>query len=128
MAITKTPTTLVNNQTIAAGSSYTSTVILDLAGAIDFSLGYKMSFNASSPSGATIYLFADPTGANASFAPGSYDDPADSIDVAVDAGHTVNGLGQISRSGRYVTVKVVNNSSGYSITGVSVYGIVQAQS
>lgn len=128
MAISKTPTTLVSNQTIVASGSYSSTVLIDLSGAIDFFIGYSMAFNASSVAGARIELFADPTGANASYTIGAYDDAMDSYDIAVDAGHTAKGGAQFNRSAKYVTVKVTNLSSSQSITACYVYGIVQAQS
>ena len=128
MALTKTPTTLVNNQTIAANSTYSSTVVIDLSGAIDFYIGYSMSFNASSIAGAKIELFADPTGANASYTISAYDDAVDSYDIAVDAGHTAKGGAPFNRSAKYATVKVTNLSTTQSITACYVYGIVQAQS
>lgn len=126
MAITKTPTTLINNVTVAAGGSSDSTNSLDLSAAIDFSIGYSLAFNASAgTNGARIELYGDPTAANSSFSIGSYDDVIDSWDIAGDAGHTVNGVIPMQKCGKYVKVRIVNLSSSYTITGCSLYGIVQ---
>jgi hypothetical protein len=128
MALAKTPQTLISNTTITTSTPAVSALSVDLSGAIDFAIGYTISFSASAISTgyARIELYADPTGANPSFSIGSYDDPVDSYDIQVDAGRTVNGVVQMNRSGKYAKVRVVN-SSGQSITGVNIYAIVQAQ-
>jgi hypothetical protein len=126
MAITKTPTTLVSNQTVSAGGTYTSGTI-DLTSCIDFAIGYTMAFAGSAALGARVEIFADPTGANSGFSVGTYDDHVDSYDIAVDAGHTVNGLAQFNRSAKYIKIRLTNLSGSVSITGVYLYAIVQAQ-
>jgi len=128
MALVKTPTTLISNATLTTSGTNTSASSLDLSGATDFAIGFQATFNASAASGIRIELFADPAAAYPSFAVGSYDDPVDSYDIAVDAGHIVKGVLQFNRSAKYVKVKVTNLSSTYTVTGVYIYGIVQAQS
>lgn len=126
MALTKNPQTLISNVTIASGSSNTSSGSVDLSGAIDFAIGYTMTFNSSATGGARIELYADPTSANPSFTVGTYDDPFDTADIERDNGHTVSGMVIMNRSAKYVKAKVVN-SSGQSLTGVSIYATVQTQ-
>jgi len=128
MALAKTPQTLISNATITTSTPAVSANSVNLSGAIDFSIGFSMAFSASATTTGyvRIELYADPTGANAAFSIGANDVAVDSYDIAVAAGKTISGLVQMNRAGKYVKVKVVN-ASGQSITGVSIYAIVQAQ-
>jgi len=125
MALSKTPTQILNNVTIAANGTSSESTGVDLNDAVDFGIGYQMTFNASATKGARIDLYADPSGASQSFTIGSYADPCDSGDVQVDAGHQVQGFIQMQRAARYVKCKVVNLDTSYSITGCSLWSIVQ---
>ena len=73
MALGKTPTTLVSNQTITAGGTYVSPSSLDLSGAISLEIGFKGTFDASTNAGARVEIFSDITGANSSFTVGTND-------------------------------------------------------
>lgn len=125
MALSKTPTLILDNVTIAANSASAASTGVDLNDAVDFGIGYQMTFNASATKGARIDLFADPAGASVSFTVGTYADACDAGDVQVDAGHQVQGFIQLQRAARYVKAKVVNLDTGQSITGCSLWAIVQ---
>jgi hypothetical protein len=126
MALTKTPTIWISNVTVAANNKQDSGGGLDLSTAVDFAVGYTMTFNAAATLGARIDLFADPAGASSSFTIGAYDDAIDSGDIAIDAGHTVNGLIQMQRAAKFVKARIVNLDTGQSITAASLWGIIQA--
>lgn len=126
MALTKTPQTMISGATVAAGSSAVSAGSVDLSGSIDFGVGYVLTFNASATGYARLEVYADPTASNPSFSVGSYDDPVDSYDIQVDAGHKVSGVVPFTRAFRYGKLKITN-STGQSLTGVSLYAIVQSQ-
>ncbi len=126
MALSKTVTTVLSNVTAAAGSNSSASSGIDLSTAVDFGIGFKMTFNASATAGATIELYADPTGSNSDFTIGTYDDPADAGDVAVDAGHQVQGFIPLNRAAKYTKARVKNLDGSYSITGIYLYSIVQA--
>ncbi len=125
MALTKTVSTIASNVTVAANTLGAASTGVDLSGAVDFGIGYKMTFNASATLGATIELYADPEGADVDFTVGTYDDPTDAADVAVDAGHQAMGFIPLSRSAKYVKAKVRNLDTGQSITGIYLYATVQ---
>lgn len=125
MALGKTPTLILDNVTIAANTASAASTGVDLGDAVDFGIGYQMTFNASATKGARIDLYADPAGASVSFTVGTYADPCDSGDVQVDAGHQVQGFVQLQRAARYVKAKVVNLDTGQSITGCSLWAQVQ---
>jgi hypothetical protein len=125
MALSKTPTLIMNAVTIAANGVSTESTGVDLNDAVDFGIGYQMTFNASATKGARIDLYADPAGAAQTFSIGTYADPCDSGDVQVDAGHQVQGFIQLQRAARYVKCKVTNLDTGQSITGCSLWSIVQ---
>ena len=125
MALSKTVTPILNSATMAANSSSSASTGVDLSQAVDFGIGYQMTFNASATKGARIDLYADPEGASISFTIGTYADPCDSGDVAVDAGHQVQGFVQMQRAAKYVRAKVTNLDTGQSITGCSLWAIVQ---
>lgn len=124
MALSKTATKIIDNVTVAASSYSSESTGVDLSDAVDYAVGYQMTFNASAVNGARIDLFADSSGASSSFSIGSYDDPVDSGDVAADAGHTVNGVIQLNRSPKYVKIKVYNLDT-VSITACSIWSIPQ---
>lgn len=126
MALSKTPSTLISNQTVTAGNSVSAASSLDLSAAIDFSIGFSLTFGAATTGAARIELYGDPTGANSAFAIGSYDNPVDSYDIPLSASHTVSGVIPFNRSAKYVKARLVNTSN-QSITGAYLYGIVQGQ-
>lgn len=125
MAIATTPTTLINNVTVAASGNQDQATALDVGAGLRLDIGYTMTFNASAAAGARIELYGDPTGANASFSIGTYDNPIDSFEIPVSAGHTVNSVIRLEKAGKYVKARIVNLSSSYSITGASLYGLLQ---
>lgn len=125
MALSKTPTLILDNVTIAANTPSAASTGVDLGDAVDFGIGYQMTINALATKGARIDLFADPAGASVSFTVGTYADACDSGDVQVDAGHQVQGFVQLQRAARYVKAKVVNLDTGQSITACSLWAQVQ---
>jgi hypothetical protein len=84
-----------------------------------------MTFNGAATKGAQILIYADPEGASATFSVGSYDDPCDSADIDVDAGHQVNGFIPVLREPKYIKAVVKNLDTAQSITGISVWSQVQ---
>lgn len=129
MALDKTPTLILNNVTISSGASSNASSGVDLSEAVDFGIGYQLTFNGSVSSGivgAQIELYADPSGTAVEFAVGSYADPCDSGDVMSDPGHQVQGFIPMNRAAKYVKAKV-KNTSGYSITACSLWAQVQTQ-
>ncbi len=125
LALGKAPTLILDNVTIAANTASSASTGVDLGAAVDFGIGYQMTFNASATKGARIDLFADQAGASASFTVGTYADACDSGDVQVDSGHQVQGFIQLQRAARYVKAKVVNLDTGQSITACSLWAQVQ---
>ena len=126
MALSKTVTALVSNQTCPASSSIVSSVSVDLAEAIDLEITSTMTFSSSTNAGARVELYSDPTGANASFSIGARDEPLDAFDVQNAAGYTKNKAEQMKRCSRYAKVKVVNQGN-QAITGITIRAIVQKQ-
>jgi hypothetical protein len=124
MALGKTINPIISNQTVAANSSIPGDGV-DLSSAVDFGIGYQLTFNGSCASGARIDLYADPIGESTSFTIGTYDDPCDSADIEKDPGHTVKGFVQMQRAAKFVKAKIVNLDSTYSITAVSLWAHVQ---
>lgn len=127
MALSKSGTKIIDAVTVAATSYSSESTGVDLSNAVDFAIGYTMTFNASASLGARIDVFADPTAASSSFTIGSYDNPLDSADIvptSTQKGHVVSGVVQMNRSAKYVKVKVYN-LDGYSITSCSVWSIPQ---
>jgi len=125
MALSKTPTQIISNITVSANTASTASTGVDLNNAIDFGIGFQMTFNASATKGARIDLYADPAGASVSFTIGSYAAPCDSGDVQLSAGHQVQGFIQMQRAARYVKAKIVNLDTGQSITAASLWAHVQ---
>lgn len=125
MALNKTATNVLNAVTVAATSYSSASSGIDLSDAVDFAIGYQMTFGAGATLGARIDLFGDPEGNTLDFTVGSYADPVDSADIAADAGHTVQGVVQLNRSPKYVKAKVYNLDS-ISITACSLWAIPQA--
>lgn len=124
MAITKSATKIIDNQTAAASGSVDSSGI-DLSNAIDLAIGFEVTFNASATDGARIELYGDFSGASASFIIGANQKPTDEYDVAVSAGNTVSGVIPMIRSPKYAKIRVVNEDGSYSITGISVWSQIQ---
>lgn len=126
MALSKTVTTMISNQTIPANGSIVSTNSIDLSAAIDFEIGSIMKFNSSSNAGARVELYSDPSGANVNFSVGVNDEPLDAFDVSLKAGYTKSKSEQMKRCSKYAKVKVVNLGN-QSITGVYIRAIIQTQ-
>lgn len=124
MAITKSATNIIDNQTAAASGSVESTGI-DLSNAIDLAIGFELTFDASATGGARIELYADPEGASATFTIGANQEPTDEHDVPVSTGNTIEGVVPMVRSPKYCKIRVVNRDADYSITGISVWAQVQ---
>ena len=124
MALDKTATNILNAVTVAATSYSSASSGVDLSNAVDFAIGYQMTFAAGATLGARVDLFGDPRGATLDFTIGTYADAVDSADVAADAGHTVQGIVQLNRSPKYVKAKVYNLDS-VSITACSLWAIPQ---
>lgn len=124
MAITKSATKIIDNQSAAASGSVDSSGI-DLSNAIDFAIGFEMTFNASATEGARIELYGDPEGAAASFTIGSNQEATDEYDIAVSAGNTVSGVIQMTKSMKYAKARVVNEDGSQSITAISVWAQIQ---
>jgi hypothetical protein len=124
MALDKTATLILDSVTVAGSANSVASTYVDLSTAVDFCIGYTMTFGAGATLGAVIDLFADPTGTTPDFTIGAYDDPVDSGDIAADASHTVNGTVQLNRSPKYVKARVRNLDSA-SITACSLYATPQ---
>lgn|GEM_PF-858237 len=125
MALSKTVTAIISNQTISAASSSPSTGI-DLSGSVDFGIGYQLTFSGTATLGARIDLYADPGGNSITFTVGTHADPCDAGDVALDAGSQVQGFFQMQRAAKYVKAVIVNLDTGQSITAASLWAIVQS--
>lgn len=125
MALSKTISTILSNGTAAASGNSAASSYVDLSTAVDFGIGYKMTFHGSASLGAIIELYADPTGGTADFTIGTYADPCDAGDVAVDAGHAVEGFIPLNRAAKYTKARVHNNDTGQSITAIYLYAHVQ---
>lgn len=126
MVLSKTPTTMISNQTIIAGGSYTSPASLDLSGAISLEVSFVGTFNAAATAGAKVEMFSDPTSANSNFSVGSKDEPIDAMDIAAAAGYSKSKPAEFKCCSRYVKFKVTNPGT-QSITGVYVYALPQTQ-
>jgi hypothetical protein len=124
MALGKTATNVLNAVTVSATANSTASSGIDLSSAVDFALGYQMTFNAAATLGARIDLFGDPAGATLDFTIGTYADAVDSADITPDAGHQVQGVVQLNRSAKYVKARVYNLDS-VSITACSLWAIPQ---
>jgi hypothetical protein len=125
MALSKTPTRVIDNQTIGNNNKVDQATGTDLTAAINLKVGYSMTFNASATAGAKVELYADPADASASFSIGTYDVPIDAEDIARSVGHTVNGSVQMNWSAKFVKVRLVNLDPTYSITAASAWITVQ---
>lgn len=124
MALGKTATLISDAITVSATSYGAASSGVDLSSAVDFAIGYQMTFNAAATLGARIDLFGDPTGGTLDFTIGTYADAVDSADIAADGGHQVQGVVQLNRSAKYVKAKVYNLDS-VSITSCSLWAIPQ---
>ncbi len=125
MALSKESILILNGAAIAANSESTESTGVDLSNAVDFGIGYQMTFSGTATKGARIDLYADPAGASISFTIGAYASPCDSGDVQVKAGKTVQSFFQMQRAAKFVRAKVVNLDTGQSITGCSLWATVQ---
>lgn len=125
MALTKTVTSLISNETIAAGSSIVSTDSINLSEAVDFGIGVKATPNGSATSGVTVELIADPRSIDPNFAVNDYFTPVDAGDVDLYAGHVCQAFFPMNRSAKYVKVRIKNNDATYSVTAVYAYALVQ---
>lgn len=125
MALSKTIATILSNGSAAASGSSAASSGINLDTAVDFGIGYKMTFHGSATAGATIELYADPTGATLDFTIGTYADPCDAGDVAVDAGRAVEGFIPLNRAAKYTKARVKNLDTAQSITAIYLYSHIQ---
>lgn len=125
MALSKTVTKVIDNQTISAYSYISQATGTDLSSAINLVVSFTVTFNASANSGARIEIYADPAGASAAFTVGTYDVAMDSGDVAISKGHTVSGSFQMNWGAKFIKVRMINLDTGYSITVASAWVTVQ---
>lgn len=125
MALSKESILILNGAAIAANSESPDSTGVDLSNAVDFGIGYQMTFSGQATKGARIDLYADPAGASISFTIGSYANPCDSGDVQINAGKTVQGFIQMQRAAKFVRAKVVNLDPGLSISGCSLWAQIQ---
>jgi len=129
MALVKTSTLIFDAITVS-GNSYSdeSASVVDLTDAVDFAVGYRLTFDAASTSaGVSIYMYSDPSASDAEYDAGTYDIPADKCDIdgsGTNRGHTVASTYRMDHSGKYVKFKVRNHDA-VSITNMSVWAIVQ---
>lgn len=124
MALSKTATNILDAVTVSASSYSAASSGVDLSDAVDFAIGYQMTFNAAAVNGARIDLFGDPEGATLDFTIGTYADAVDSADIGADAGHQVQGIVQLNRSPKYAKARVFNLDT-VSITACSLWSIPQ---
>lgn len=124
MALNKIGTKILDAVTVAAASYSAASSGVDLSDAVDFAIGYQMTFGTGATLGARIDLFGDPAAGTLDFTIGAYDDPVDSGDVAADATRTVSSVIQLNRSPKYVKAKVYNLDS-VAITACSLWAIPQ---
>ena len=127
MALTKTVTAFSNisGATIAAGGSLVSDDSIDLSKAIDFGIGVKATFNSSATQSITVELLADPRSIDPSFPTSDYFTPVDAGDVDLYPAHIGQAFFPFNRSAKYVKIRIKNNDTSYSVTGVYAYATVQ---
>lgn len=124
MALDKIGTKVLDNVTVAAQSySATASSYFDLSDAVDFAVGYEVTFNSAASLGIRIDLFAEKAFTTPDFTIGSYDNPVDSIDVVPNLnqkGHVVAGVVQMNRCPKYGKLKIYNYDS-VSVTACSLW-------
>lgn len=124
MALTKTVTKVVDNQTVNASSSLdlaNSTAIgpTDTDTVINLAIECTVTYNASATLGCTVKIYASYDGTN-------YDtDPYDQFDMPFAANTTKSQTFAVNPAPRYLKVGVTNNSTGYSITAFSAWAHTQ---
>lgn len=121
MGLGKTYTKVLDNKTAAASSStaLADCTAEDLSAALQCAIEVDMTFNASATQGATIKVFASGDGTN--FDTVEYATQS----VSVSAGSSIQVTFPINPAVKYFKVQVTNLDTSYSITGISVWTIVQ---
>jgi len=121
MGLGKTYTKLLDNKTAAASGSTTlnDCTTEDLSAALQCAIEVDMTFNASATAGATVKVFASGDGTN--FDTVEYATQS----VSVSAGNSVQVTFPINPAVKYFKVQVTNLDTTYSLTGISVWSIVQ---
>ena len=124
MALSKTVTTIVTNQTVAAEeeTSLANCTELDLDAAVQVEVEVLVTYNATATAGATARVWM-------AAATGDYGtSPGDECGIPFTAGSTVRYSFQTRASARYMKVTVANEDGSYSATGVTVKATVQTVS
>ena len=124
MGLGKTVTKLLDNKTAAASSS---TVIgecaaEDLSTALQCAIQVNLTFNASATMGATVKVYASSD--NSNFDTAGYEYATQSV-AFLTGGGAVQVTFPINPAAKYFKAVVTNLDSGQSITGITVWSIVQ---
>jgi hypothetical protein len=122
----KTGTQILTQASLAISGVSNPSSVIDLNTALDFGIGYTMTFTAACTAGANILLYGDPTAANNAFSIGAYDNYIDLFYVPFVAGQTVNGVIPMLKMAKYVRAVVVNLDTAKVITNIALYSIVQS--
>lgn len=127
MALTKPSTLLYDNITVS-GRDYTDiSTGVDLTTAVDLAIGYRLTFNADSNVGVTVFMYGDPSGSDINFTAGSYDNPVDQCPISgsgTSKGKTVASTYRMDHSSKYVKFRVYNHDT-VSVTNLSLWIIPQ---
>jgi len=127
MALTKPATLLFDNITLVGREYSDASAGVDLTTAVDFAIGYRLTFNASSAIGVTVFMFSDPSGSDINFTAAASDNPADQCPISgggTSQGKTVASTYRMDHSGKYVKFRVYNHDS-VSVTNFSLWAIPQ---
>jgi len=127
MALTKPPTLLFENITLTGRDYSDASAGVDLTTAVDLAIGYRLTFNADSNVGITVFMYGDPSGSDINFSPGSYDNPVDQCPVSgsgTSKGKTVASTYRMDHSAKYVKFRVYNHDT-VSATNFSLWIIPQ---
>lgn len=121
MALSKTVSTIVTNQTVAASGETTlaNCTELDLDAAVQVEIEVLVTYNATATAGVTARVWMAAVS-------GDYGtDPGDEFAIPLTASSTVRYSFQTRASARYMKVTVANEDDAYSATGVTVKSTVQ---
>lgn len=127
MALTKPATLLFDNVTLVSREYSDASAGVDLTTAVDLAIGYRLTFNADSNVGITIFMYGDPSGSDINFTVGSYDNPVDQCPVSgsgTSKGKTVAGTYRMDHSSKYVKFRVYDHDT-VSVTNFSLWIIPQ---
>lgn len=124
MGLGKTVTKVLDNKTAAASSStsISDCTAEDLSAALQCAIQVDLTFNASATQGATVKVYASSDGTN--FDTEGYEYATQSI-AFLTGGGAVHVTFPINPACKYFKVVVTNLDSGQSITGITVWTIVQ---